>query len=175
MEPYSGPAKRRVREQVFAWDGRFAVRQNDAHNHERYKLAPLDGESIITTFLNFFGSRLDPPQYNHAKLQKFLEQSDRDFLLDPNAIGAEHTILLDDRRDDTGWQDINQERHFARDWTSYAAGYPPEGESVLFSMLNAKKLHEKQSKSVYIFIHFLMNLEAYNLQKLDDGAERRIL
>jgi len=175
MENYSSSGKRRVQDQVFVWDSRFAVRQTDAHYHEGDRLAPEDGESIITAFLNFFGSRLDPPQYSHATLRKFLEQGDAADLIDPTPSQAEHTILLDDRRDDTGWQDVNHERHFARDWNSYAAGYPPEGGNILFCMLNARGLYEKQSKSVCFSNCTSSEYEADNLQKLEDGAERRIL
>lgn len=151
MENFLGPTKRRLQDQVFVWDSRFAIRQTDAHNHESDRLAPADGASIITEFLNFFGSRLDPPQYNYNALRGFLEQGKAVTSFDPaatQATQAEYTVLLDDRRDPTGWQDINRDRHFARDWNSYAAGYPPEGENVTFTLLNARDLYEKQSKSV---------------------------
>ncbi len=132
------------------WDKKFAVRQEDAHRHEERPLTPDGEETIIEAFLSQFGSRLDPPQYNHTALRNFLEEANEgDLKLNP--IPTQHNqtnILLDDRRDDTGWQDIANVRHFARDWNSYAGGYPPEGENVLSSLMNAGDLYKKRLNSV---------------------------
>ena len=150
MENYSRSANRRFQDHVFVWDKKFAVRQEDAHRHEKNRLTPDGEETIIKAFLNQFGSRLDPPQYAYTALQKFLEEADEDDLkMDPIPTRHNQTnILLDDRRDDTGWQDVTNVRHFARDWNSYAGGYPPEGEDVVYSLMNAGDLYKKRLKSV---------------------------
>lgn len=150
MENYSRSASRRFQDHVFVWDKKFAVRQEDAHRHEKNRLTPDGEETIIKAFLNQFGSRLDPPQYTYTALQKFLEEADEnDLKMDPIPTRHNQTnILLDDRRDDTGWQDVTNVRHFARDWNSYAGGYPPEGEDVVYSLMNAGDLYKKRLKSV---------------------------
>ncbi|KAL2047058.1 hypothetical protein N7G274_001077 [Stereocaulon virgatum] len=157
METYPVSTRRRLQDQVFVWDSRFGSRQK--HHLESHRLTPENQDSIVTTFIRELRSRLDSPQHDYTALRDFLEKANED---DLKAIrGSAHDdkirILLDDRRDDTGWE-VNGLRHWARDWNSYADGYPPEGQNVVSSMMNAKGLYRKQQRS-----------------QLADGAERRIL
>ena len=147
MASYPMSSRRRFQDQVFVWDRKFETRQR--HDHEGLKLTPESQESIVTKFIKQFGSRLDPPQYNYAALRDFLDQASEDDLQD-GSINPQHdvlSILLDDRRDDTGWE-VAGTRHWARDWNSYAGGYPPEGQGVVKSMMNARDLYKKQLRSV---------------------------
>ncbi|KAI4186791.1 MAG: hypothetical protein L6R41_003246 [Letrouitia leprolyta] len=150
MESHLRSASRRAQGIVFVWDKKFAVRQLNAHNHENNRITHDDGETIIDAFLNQFSSRLDPPQYNYVALRRFLEEASQDDLETTSTVAQydQRNILLDDRRDDTGWQDVNQVRHFARDWNSYAGGYPPEGNNIFQASMNARELYGKRSKSV---------------------------
>ena len=147
MESYLASSRRRFQDQVFGWDKKFESRQK--HDHESHRLTPEDEDSIITTFMKQPSSRLDPPQYNYTALCEFLEKADETILkaTRPQPKEDELNILLDDRRDDTGWENGGK-RHWARDWNSYAGGYPPEGQGVVSSMMNAKDLYRKQQRSV---------------------------
>lgn len=155
MENKSASTRRRFQDQVFVWDKKFATRQQTAHSAEDRILKPEDDETAITAFMNKFGSRLDPPQYSHVALRAFLEKAvdgsrdpENDLKTDPTPAPHDQLlILLDDRRDDTGWQDASGERHWARDWTGYAE-YPPQGEGQEFLMLDAGELYRKQLRSV---------------------------
>ena len=107
----------------------------------------------------------------------FLELANEDDLkaVPAPARDDEFNILLDDRRDDTGWE-VGGTRHWARDWNSYAGGYPPEGQSVESSKMTAKDLYRKQQRSVSSRPFLSRRGIVINLQqKLEDGAERRIL
>ncbi|KAL8723308.1 MAG: hypothetical protein Q9225_000360 [Loekoesia sp. 1 TL-2023] len=160
MDGPSRSRSRRFQDHVFVWDKKFAVRQLKTHNHENNRLTPDGGETIVEAFLNQFSSRLDPPQYNYMALRRFLEKASEDDLR-TNTTSTQYdqkNVLLDDRRDDTGWRDVNKIRHFARDWNSYAEGYPPEGENILQTPMNAKELYSKRLKSM-----------------LETGAERRVI
>ncbi len=154
MGSYPASTRRRFQDQVFVWDRKFETRQR--HDHEGYKLTPENQESIVTTFIKQFGSRLDPPQYNYTELCDFLNKAnENDLQSDPtNPQHDEFNILLDDRRDDTGWE-VSGTRHWARDWNSYAGGYPPEGQSVVKSKMNARDLYRKQLRSVCLRIVLL--------------------
>ena len=112
-------------------------------------MPPENPQSIITTFIKRLGLYLDPPQYRFSALREFLNQANEDDLqgVSTNPQQDEPSILLDDRRDDTGWE-VAGTRHWARDWTSYAGGYPPEGQGVVKSMMNARDLYRKQLRSV---------------------------
>lgn len=147
METYPVSTRRRFQDQVFVWDSKFGSRQN--HDHESHRLTPEDQDSIVTTFIKQFDSRLDPPQYNYTALRDFLEKANEDDLkaMQGSTQDDEIRILLDDRRDDTGWE-VSGTRHWARDWNSYAGGYPPEGQNVVSSLMNAKGLYRKQQRSV---------------------------
>jgi hypothetical protein len=147
METYPVTTSRRFQDQVFVWDSKFASRQN--HDHESHRLTPEDQASTVITFIKQFSSRLDPPQYNYTALRDFLEKANEDDLkaIQGSTQDDEIRILLDDRRDDTGWE-VSGTRHWARDWNSYAGGYPPEGQNVVSSMMNAKGLYRKQQQSV---------------------------
>ena len=150
MENLLGSSKRRFQDHVFVWDRKFATRQEDAHRHENNRLIPEDDESIVDAFLSQFGSRLDPPQYSYTALRNFLNgAAEEDLKTDPaSTISSQSNILLDDRCDSTGWYDISNVRHSARDWNSYAGGYPPEGEGVVFNFMSAGELYRKRLQSV---------------------------
>ena len=156
MASYPVSSRRRFQDQVFVWDRKFETRRR--HDHEGLKLIKSESqESIVTTFIKQFGSRLDPPQYHYAALRDFLDQAKEDDLQggSRNSQHDELNILLDDRRDDTGWE-VAGTRHWARDWNSYAGGYPPEGQGVLTSMMNARDLYRKQLRSVCLRDHLLL-------------------
>ena len=150
MEICTQSRRRHFQDSVFVWDKRFSVRREDAYHAESNKLKSDDQQSTLTAFIAHFGSRLDPPQYSYAALREFLEEADEDLLkanLPP--IQNEWTnILLDDRRDNTGWQDVSGRRHLARDWNSYAGGYPPSGKGIVSEIMNAGQLFRKQLGSV---------------------------
>ena len=156
MEGYHGSGRRHFKDHVFVWDKKFAVRQENAYIAERRLLKAEDNETIITAFINQFGSWLDPPQYSYRALRDFLEKAidesgNPENILNTDPTPAPHSrilVLLDDRRDETGWHDAGGARHRARDWNSYAEGYPPQGESIECSMLNAGDLYRKQLRSV---------------------------
>ena len=175
MESYPASTRRRFQDQVFVWDRKFESRQR--HDHESHRLTPENQDSIITTFMKQPGSQLDPPQYNYTALCDFLEMANEDDLkaVPAPAQDDEFDILLDDRRDDTGWE-VGGTRHWARDWNSYAGGYPPEGQSVVSSKMTAKDLYRKQQRSVSSPPFLSRRGIVINpQQKLEDGAERRIL
>ena len=145
MDSYSGSGRRRYKDHGFVWDKRFAERQEKAYNAERMTLIPSDDGSMISACINKFASRLDPPQYNYSALRDFLAQaSETDLRTAPTPIQyARNIIVLDDRRDSSGWQDVGGHRHLARDWNSYANGYPPPGENIQCLMLNPGDLYRK--------------------------------
>ena len=177
MELALRPRNRRFQDFVFVWDKKFAVRQLKAHNHENNLLTADGGETIVEAFLNQFRSRLDPPQYNYIALRRFLEKASED---DPNVNSpstqyVQKNILLDDRRDETGWEDINKIRYFARDWDSHAGGYPPEGTNISQKIMDARELYTKRLKSVHCLIPSPRTLISHTVQMLQDGAERRIM
>ena len=154
MESYPASTRRRFQDQVFVWDRKFETRQR--HDQEGLKLTPENQESIVTTFIKQFSSRLDPPQYHYTALRDFLNRANENDLQggSTNPQHDEFSILLDDRRDDTGWE-VSGTRHWARDWNSYASGYPPEGQGVVKNMMNARDLYRKQLGSVCLRMHLL--------------------
>ena len=155
MDSYSGSERRRHKDHGFYWDKRFAERQEKAYTAERMILTPGNDGSMISACINKFPSRLDPPQYNHSALRDFLEQASEDDLrTEPTPIQhARNIIVLDDRRDHTGWQDVGGHRHLARDWNSYANGYPPPGENPKCLMLKPGDLYRKLLTNVGQFLY----------------------
>lgn len=155
MDSYSGPGRRGHKNDGFVWDKRFAERQEEAYNIERLALIPANDGSMISTCINQVPSRLDPPQYNYSALRDFLDQaSENDLRTAPTPIQyARNIILLDDRRDNSGWHDVGGNRHLARDWNSYAHGYPPPGENIQCMMLNPGDLYRKLLTKVGQFLY----------------------
>ena len=147
-------ARRRYQDLVFVWDKKFATRREEAYHAESNKVEAEDQQSMITAFLDQFATRLDPPQYSYAALRNFLEDADEDQLkIDPTPIEHRQVIVLvDDRRDNTGWKDIYTNWHRARDWNSYAEdGCPPVGEDVVRRRMNAGEFYRAQIPSVSRF------------------------
>ena len=144
------PPGRRFQDHIFVWDKKFAIRQDHAHRHENNRLTLDYGDTIVEACLDEFCSRLDPPHYRYAAVSGFLAKTNEEEL--KKTSFSKHTslqnILLDDRRDDTGWEDTANVRHFARDWNSYAGGYPPEGKDIQYVLMNAGELYTKRLKSV---------------------------
>ena len=142
---------RPFRDRAFVWEKKFATRREEAYHAERNKVDAEDQQSIITAFLDQFSTRLDPPQYSYAALRDFLEQANEDQLgIEPTpAQHAQKLVLLDDRCDRTGWTDVNNNWHGARDWNSYAEeGRPPEGESVVCTLMDAGEFYRKLLRGV---------------------------
>ena len=155
MDSYSGTRGRRYKDLGFVWDKRFAERQENTYNAERVTLIPGNDGSMISACINGFPSRLDPPQYNYSALRDFLDQaSENDLRTAPTPSQyARNIIVLDDRRDNTGWHDVGGHRHLARDWNSYANGYPPPGENIQCMMLNPGDLYRKLLTKVCYFLY----------------------
>ena len=129
----------------FTWDRNLSVRQNKKYSSEDRKLARAPGQSLVEAFVNAQRSGLDPPQYICPELEAFLRSApERDPQLQNH--GRDICALVDDRRDDTGWQSGGQ-RHSARDWDGYAA-YPPAGTDIYFDVLDATELESRMLKSV---------------------------
>ena len=151
MDNVTNSSRRGYRGHVFVWDKKFATRREAAYHAESNKVAAEDQQSIVDAFLDQFGTRLDPPQFSYATLRDFLEEADEDELKSDPTL-AQHrqvNILLDGRRDNTGWKDVNDNWHRARDWNIYAEeGRPPEGENVTCTRMDAGDLYRKQLQSV---------------------------
>ena len=145
MASYPISSRRRFQDQVFVWDRKFETRRR--HDHEGLKLLKSEGQDSIITFSK---------QYHYAALRDFLDRAKEDDLQggSTNSQHDELNILLDDRRDDTGWE-VAGTRQWARDWSSYAGGYPPEGQGVVTIMINARDLYRRQLRSGCLRIHLL--------------------
>ena len=129
----------------FTWDRNLSVRQDKKYASEDRKLARDPGQPLIEAFLKAQRSGLDPPQYICPDLEAFLRSApERDSPLQNE--GRDICALVDDRRDDTGWQSISQ-RHFARDWHGYAT-YPPAGSDIHFDVLDTTALESRMLESV---------------------------
>ena len=152
MEDYSRNFRRRFQDRVFVWDRKFAERQRRAYRAEDNKLVPADGEAIVDLFLRRQRSRLDPPQLSYSALRRFLESANVvnwDNIPTPSTHDI-NLVLLDDRRDDTGWHDINGTQHSARNWDGYS-DRPPPGENIVSGLLNPGDLYRKLLKSVRLY------------------------
>ena len=127
-------------------------RERRAYPAEDRKLTPAPDQSLTDAFFEELGSRLDPPQFSYIALRKFLENADEEDLRSPTSSSRydRPLVLLDDRRDITGWLDPNGDHHSARDWDNYAT-YPPEGENPTISLMHAQDLYQKQLRSVNEF------------------------
>ena len=129
----------------FTWDRNLSIRQDKKYSSEDRKLPQAPGQSLVEAFLKAQRSYLDPPQYICPELEAFLRSApERDSPL--QSEGRDTYALVDDRRDDTGWQSVGQ-RHFARDWDGYAA-YPPAGSDVHFDVSDALALESRLLKPV---------------------------
>ena len=137
------------RNRVFIWNRKFAQRQRLTYRAEDNKLTHEPHQTIVEAFFRELGSRLDPPQYNYATLRKFLEQADpKDLIQQP--LSSRYNaplVLLDDRRDDTGWYGLDGEQYSARNWDGYVC-YPPEGSCRFTSSMDAGQLYQRQLASV---------------------------
>ena len=81
---------------------------------------------MINAFMNNQISWLHPSQYNCPALQAFLEtacEGRPDQLRSPRQV-KDVAVLVDDRRDPTGWLDVKDVFRAARDWDGYNQ-YPP--------------------------------------------------
>ena len=157
-------ASRTLRTRVFVWDRKFAQRQRLTYRAEDNKLTPEPHQTVIDAFLQELSSRLDPPQYRYIALRQFLEQAN------PNDLTAQApqsrynaaSVLLDDRRDDTGWHGMDGEQHSARNWDDYIS-YPPAGSSQYAGLMHARELYQRQMASVSMSPHnyreWLPNME----------------
>lgn len=149
MERFS--AKRFV-DHHFVWDRKFATRQQLSYRLEESLITPQQQQSLVDAFLSKHKSRLDPPQYNCTALKSFLETAKEAELTHnpPHPDNAAKIVLIDDRRDPTGWLSAG-EHHGARDWNGYDR-YPPEGSSQYSAVLNAVDLYERLLVKVsYVF------------------------
>ena len=148
MNSYSSQARKRLHDHVFIWDQNFAARQTIRYRAEDNHLVPADGQRIIDAFLEEQRSRLDPPHVSYVALRKFLESAG-EVSWDKDATPSNRNVLLvllDDRRDGTGWQDINGTQHSPRNWDGYA-NYPSRGEKRVSGLLNPKDLYNKLLKA----------------------------
>ena len=140
---------RTSRNRVFVWSRKFAQRQRLTYPAEDKNLTPEPHQTIVEAFFRELGSRLDPPQYKYATLRKFLEQADSKDLVQraPSSRYSAPLVLLDDRRDDTGWHGQDGEQHSARNWHGYVS-YPPVGSCRFTSLMDAGQLYQRQLVSV---------------------------
>ena len=142
-------ASRILRNRVFVWDRKFAQRQRLTYRAEDNKITPEAHQTIIEAFFKQRGSRLDPPQYRYVALRRFLEQANFDDLV-AQPMPSRHStplVLLDDRRDDTGWLGMDGEQHSARNWDGYVS-YPPAGSCQFTALMHAGQLYQRNSASV---------------------------
>ncbi|KAL8822470.1 MAG: hypothetical protein Q9191_006796 [Dirinaria sp. TL-2023a] len=151
MDFYVVPAKRE-RRRIFAWDPKFSQRARRANLAEDIKLAPEAHQTTVDAFFAEFASRLDPPQYSYMALRRFLSQADEKDLQQPSAtsLDSQGSVLLDDRRDSTGWLGTDGETYSARDWEGYSR-YPPEGENPVTLLLDIQGLYKRQPISDFGF------------------------
>ena len=148
MNAYALPSRKIHR--VFEWDKKFVQRERRAYPAEDKKLTPDVNQSIVDAFLNQLSSRLDPPQFSYTALRRFLETADdRDLTSSPSTRYEVPLVLLDDRKDVTGWADASGDQHSARNWDVYAR-YPPKGENVSITLMHAQDLYQKQLQSVHL-------------------------
>ena len=140
---------RTSRNQTFGWNRKFSQRQKLTYRAEDRKLAPEPHQTVVEAFFRELGSRLDPPQYNYATLRNFLEQADPNDLIQqaPSSRYSVPLVLLDDRRDDTGWHGQDGEHYSARNWYGYVS-YPPVGSCRFTSLMDAGQLYQRQLASV---------------------------
>lgn len=149
MDSNPSQARRRLQDHAFVWDRGLAARQTIKYRAEDNKLVPAGGQKIIDAFLGEQRSRLDPPHVSYIALRKFLESAGEvswDKVPTPSSLDR-LLVLLDDRRDGTGWQDINGAQHSPRNWDEYT-NYPPRGEKRVSGLFNPKELHKKLFGSV---------------------------
>lgn len=148
MELYAISAKSE-KHYAFRWDKKFRQRERRAYPAEDRKLTPEANETVVDAFFKELTSRLDPPQYNFTLLKSFIGRASVNDLQQPNAATRypQSLVLLDDRRDNTGWLGTDGETYSARDWNGYSS-YPPQGEDASVLLLNTHDLYKKQSRSV---------------------------
>ena len=142
-------ASRILRNRVFVWDRKFAQRQRLTYRAEDNKITPEAHQTIVEAFFKQLGSRLDPPQYKYVALRRFLEQANPDDLV-AQSLPSRHSmplVLLDDRRDDTGWLGMDGKQHSARNWDGYVS-YPPAGSCQFTAMMHAGQLYQRHLASV---------------------------
>ena len=149
MAETSVVARRLLQNRVFVWDRKFAQRQRLTYRAEDNKLAPEAHQTIIDAFFKELASWLDPPQYKYIALRNFLEQANPNDLIAsaPPSRYISPVVLLDDRRDDTGWLGTDGEQHSARNWDSYVS-YPPVGSCQYTALMHAGELYQRQLASV---------------------------
>ena len=134
---------------MFIWDKKFESRRRYAYRTEESSFEQRSGQTTIDAFLSAKTSWLDPTDHNYISLRAFLGRADDvDLIRDPPFDQDNRLLaLIDERRDTTGWIDINGEHHSARDWDGYAS-YPPEGKLRSADILNACNLYRKLQSSV---------------------------
>ncbi|KAL9118401.1 MAG: hypothetical protein Q9187_005053 [Circinaria calcarea] len=149
MNEHRGSSMGRYWDSALSWDRKFTKRRQKAYLAEESNLTQDAKQSTLTSFLNEQASRLDPPDHNFIELRAFLERaSDAELMGDPSLPRYNVPIaLLDDRRDNTGWQDSRGEHYAARDWDGYAS-YPPQGESRFSRLFSAGDLYRRLQTSV---------------------------
>lgn len=101
-------------------------------------------------------------------LRSYLQQANENDLRQPNAITrhAQSLVLLDDRRDSTGWLGTDGENYSARNWDGYSR-YPPGGENASILLLNTLDLYKKQTRGVSP--HTFLNLSTSVTLTIDMG------
>ena len=154
MDFYTIPVTRE-RRRVFEWHSRFGHRVRRAYAAEDRKLTPKAHQTIMDAFFAELASRLDPPQHNFTSLRKFLGKANDTDLHSQTSSASQGLILLDDRRDNTGWLGTDAEVHSARDWDGYIE-YPPEGENATVLLLDPQGLYRRQSESVGSYVLYYL-------------------
>ena len=130
------------------WDKKFERRQTLTYQSEDIKLDSTGQQSIVAAFLCEDAVRLDPPQYNFPSLKAFLEKANvADLTVNTPPTQGTDLVLVDDRRDATGWYDVSGNHHSARNWTSYGS-YPPQGENRDFRLFDPATLYRKLQEPV---------------------------
>ena len=148
MDSSTDFGRRITRNRVFIWNNKFAKRQTRAYGSENNKLTPTSQQNIVAAFLVEQASRLDPPQYTYSRLKNFLEGPSQN-QIQGNSLPQDQKcmILVDDRRDATGWGDVSGTHHSARNWDAYDA-YPPEGEDRALDVCDPSQVYARISGSV---------------------------
>lgn len=170
----------------YTWGDRFSVRQLLFYDAEDTRITNMPTrdppEDLVTSFLGFCASHLDPLCFNFEALENFLRLAEPNNLIEAtSATSLIRLALVDDRRDPTGIEGVDQDldgwstadlaregllkigdnrvRKFngqRRDWKSEKyARQPPRGDFVRREVLDEQSLYTRLSIKVCFWPHYM--------------------